>query len=107
MIRVHLKQAVFQLDLLFDLISISAINYNILLYKIYTRKRLVSRVYFSAKFKKISRMKASQETLLGCISLEKTLIRIPNPKPDFLFLWQNPKGDYESNESVHKDDSMD
>ena len=52
-------------------------------------------------------MKASQETLLGCISLEKTLIRIPNPKPDFLFLGQNPKGDYESNESVHNDDSVD
>ena len=44
---------------------------------------------------------------LGCISLGKILIRILNPKPDFLFLWQNQKRDYESNESVHDEDSMD
>ena len=37
----------------------------------------------------------------------KILIRILNPKTDFLFLWQNPKGDYESNESVRDEDSMD
>ena len=44
---------------------------------------------------------------LGCISLGKILIRILNPKTDFLFLWQNPKKDYESNESVRDEDSMD
>ena len=45
----------------------------------------------------------------GCISLGKILIRILilNPKTDFLFLWQNPKRDYESNESVRDEDSMD
>ena len=33
----------------------------------------------------------------------------PNPdsETDFLFLWQNPKRDYESNESVPDEDSMD
>ena len=44
---------------------------------------------------------------LGCISLGKILIRILNPKTDFLFLWQNPKKDYESNKSVPDEDSMD
>ena len=43
----------------------------------------------------------------GCISLGQILIRILNPKTDFLFLWQNPKRDYESNESVRDEDSMD
>ena len=38
--------------------------------------------------------------ILGCISLGKILILILKPKTDFLFLWQNPKKDYESNESV-------
>ena len=33
------------------------------------------------------------ETFLGCISLGKILIRILNPKTDFLFPWQNPKRD--------------
>ena len=33
-------------------------------------------------------------SVLGCISLGKILIRILNPKTDFLFLWQNPKRDY-------------
>ena len=37
----------------------------------------------------------------------KILIRILNPKTDFLFLWQNPKRDYESNESVRDEDSVD
>ena len=37
----------------------------------------------------------------------KIVIRILNPKPDFLFCWQNPKRDYESNESVPDKDSMD
>ena len=44
---------------------------------------------------------------LGCISLGKILIRILNPKTDFSFLWQNPKRDYESNESVPDEGSMD
>ena len=43
----------------------------------------------------------------GCISLGKILIRILNPKTDILFLWQNPKKDYESNESVRDEDLMD
>ena len=43
----------------------------------------------------------------GCISLGKILIRILNPKMDFLFLWQNPKKNYESNESIRDEDSMD
>ena len=38
--------------------------------------------------------------ILGCISLGKILILILKTKTDFLFLWQNPKKDYESNESV-------
>ena len=46
-------------------------------------------------------------TFLGCISLGKILIRILNPNTDFLFLWQNPKKDYESNESVRDEDSVD
>ena len=41
----------------------------------------------------------------GCISLGKILIL--NPKTDFLFLWQNPKKDYEYNESLRDEDSMD
>ena len=44
---------------------------------------------------------------IGCISLGKILIRILNPKTDFFFFWQNPKKDYESNESVRDEDSMD
>ena len=47
------------------------------------------------------------EKHLGCIFLRKILIRILNPKTDFLFLWQNPKRDFESNESVRDEDSMD
>ena len=31
----------------------------------------------------------------------------PNSDTDFLFLWQNPPKDYESNESVSDEDSMD
>ena len=34
----------------------------------------------------------------------------PNPdsesKPDFLFLWKNPKEDYKSNESIRDEDSI-
>ena len=37
----------------------------------------------------------------------KILIRILNPKTDFMFLWQNQKRDYESSKSVRDEDSMD
>ena len=49
----------------------------------------------------------NKQTHSGCISLGKILIRILNPKMDFSFLWQNPKRDYESNEFVRDEDSMD
>ena len=43
----------------------------------------------------------------GAFLWGKILIQILNPKTDFLFLWQNPKKDYESNESIRDEDSMD
>ena len=48
----------------------------------------------------------TQAMSLKCISLGKILIRILNPKPDFLFLWKNPKEDYKNNESIRDEDSI-
>ena len=61
-----------------------------------------------ATFLTVSRnYRGSVEFFSTCISLGKILIWILNPKMDFQFLWQNPKKDYESNESIHDEDSMD
>ena len=43
----------------------------------------------------------------GWVPLVKIQIRISNPKMDFLFLWANPKKDFESIESTLRNDSID
>ena len=51
----------------------------------------------------------AKKTFLGCYlsGFRVHFFGILNPKTDFLFLWQNPTRDCESNESVPNEDSMD
>ena len=46
-------------------------------------------------------------THIGCVPLVKIQIRISNPKMDFLFLWANPREDFESIEPTLLKDSID
>ena len=73
-------------------------------------KNMISILYTEDRKKSISKTLIITRDIdrdQGCISLGKILIRILNPKTDFSFLWQNPKRDYESNESVPDEDSID